>query len=98
LEATGIKKIKMPHDSILPTNFVLTSKDLTTMPGESSEIKEDYNLDYASCIGSHIYLYMSYTRPDIIIFSVNKLANIPDSFSTLNQAARTSRDADHIIL
>jgi hypothetical protein len=61
LEAAGIKKSNMPHGSILPINYVLTSKDITTSPDE---------LDYASCIGSLIYL--SYTRPDISV-TVNKL-------------------------
>lgn len=38
---------------------------------KATELVEEYKLDYASCIGSLIYL--SQTRTDII-FAVNKLA------------------------
>jgi hypothetical protein len=71
LEAARIKKGHMPHGSILPINYVLTSKDLTTPPEESSKMQEAYNLDYASCIGSLICI--SYIRPDVS-FAVYKLA------------------------
>jgi hypothetical protein len=62
LESSDIKKSNMPHGSINPAIFVLTSKDLITMPKKFSEIQDAYNLDYASCIGSLIYMF--YTRPD----------------------------------
>ena len=71
LDAAGVKKSNMPHGSILPMSLTLTSKDLAETPEESSKLQEAYNIDYASCIGSLIYL--SYTRPDIT-FAVNKLA------------------------
>jgi hypothetical protein len=70
LESAGVKKNIMPHGSILPINYDLTFKYLTRTPEECSEIQEAYNLEYASCIGSLIY--MSYTKPDIS-FAVNKL-------------------------
>jgi hypothetical protein len=70
LEAAGIKKSNMSHGRILPINYALTSKYLATTPEEFSEMQEAYNLEYASCIGSLVYL--SYTRP-YIIFEVNKL-------------------------
>jgi hypothetical protein len=80
----------MPHDSILSTTFVLISKDLT-------KISDTYNLDYASSIGSLIYL--SYTRPDII-FSFKSWQNTqgnlkkahvsPYSFSMLHQSSHTA--------
>jgi hypothetical protein len=54
LEATGIKKSNRPCGSIIPTNFVITSKDLTTTPDESSQIQEAYHLDYVSLSGSEI--------------------------------------------
>jgi hypothetical protein len=72
LESAGIKKINMRHGSILPIKYVLTSKDLITMPEESNGMQEAYNLEYASYIGSLIYI--SYTRP-YISFSFNKLKN-----------------------
>jgi hypothetical protein len=50
----AIKRINMPHGSILPTIFILISKDLTTMPYQSIQIQDTYNLDYASCIVSLI--------------------------------------------
>jgi hypothetical protein len=71
LEPAGVKKSNISHGSILPASFILTSKDMTETAHESSKMQEDYNLDYASCVGSLIYL--SYTRPDIT-FAVNKLA------------------------
>jgi hypothetical protein len=40
------------------------------MPEESSQMQYAYNLEYASCIGSLIY--MSYTRPDISLLHYNK--------------------------
>jgi hypothetical protein len=46
LEAAGIKKNNMPYRQILPTNFILTSKNLGTMLEESSQMQEAYNLDY----------------------------------------------------
>lgn len=71
LEPAGVKKNDIPHGRILPPTFILISKDMTETAHESSKMQEDYNLDYASCVGSLIYL--SYTRPDIS-FAVNKLA------------------------
>jgi hypothetical protein len=59
LEAADIKKSNIPHGNILATRFIITSKDLTIIPEESSQIQEAYNLDHASCIDSSIYL--SYT-------------------------------------
>jgi len=55
----------------LPSGFVPTSDDCATTETESKELDFSYNVDYASCIGSLIYLSM--TRTDII-YSVNKLA------------------------
>jgi hypothetical protein len=39
LEGAGIKKSNMPHGIILPTSFILGSKDPATMPAESSQMK-----------------------------------------------------------
>jgi hypothetical protein len=44
LEAAGINKSNMPHDTILPINYVLTYNDLTITPDESSEIQEGYTI------------------------------------------------------
>jgi hypothetical protein len=38
LEAADIEKSNIPHDRILPTNYVLTSKDLAATPDEYSDI------------------------------------------------------------
>jgi hypothetical protein len=56
LEVSGIKKSNMPHGSILPINYILASKDLTTTQSKSTEMLEAYNLYYASCIDSLIYI------------------------------------------
>jgi len=52
--------------------------DCSVNETSSQQLAVEYNIDYASCIGSLIYLGM--TRVDII-FAVNKLAKF-----TINQA------------
>jgi hypothetical protein len=71
MESAGIKKSNMPHVSIPPINYVLTSNDLATTRDESSAMQEAHSLDWIACIGSLIYL--SYIIP-YISFTVNKLA------------------------
>ena len=71
LDGAGVKRINSAHNTILPADFMPTIEDKAKTMEESKKLQEAYNIDYASCIGSLIYL--SYTRPDIS-FAVNKLA------------------------
>ena len=71
LDKAGCKNITRVHVTPLPLDFIPTIDDLSTDEATSLKLQEEYNLDYASCIGALIYLAL--TRTDII-FSVNKLA------------------------
>jgi hypothetical protein len=71
LDSVGCKNISRKHTIPLPSVFIPTSEDCLETEKKATELVEEYKLDYASCIGSLIYL--SQTRTDII-FAVNKLA------------------------
>jgi transposase InsO family protein len=71
LDAAGSRKINNHHSTPLPLDFVPTSENCSIDEDASKLLEREYNLDYASCIGSLIYLAM--TRCDIT-FAVNKLA------------------------
>jgi len=71
LDKAGCKNVTRVHVTPLPLDFVPTIDDLAKDEAASLVLQEEYNLDYASCIGALIYLAL--TRTDII-FSVNKLA------------------------
>jgi hypothetical protein len=71
LEPAGVKKSIKDFSSILPTSFFLTNKDCPEDPADSQCLQEEFNIDYAACVGSLICL--ANTRPDMI-FGINKLA------------------------
>jgi hypothetical protein len=71
LDSVGCKNVSRKHTIPLPCDFVPTSEDCSETEEKAAILMDEYKLDYASCIGSLIYL--SQTRPDII-FAVNKLA------------------------
>jgi len=71
LDSVGCKNVSRKHTIPLPCDFVPTSEDCSETEEKSEILMDEYKLDYASCIGSLIYL--SQTRSDII-FAVNKLA------------------------
>jgi len=71
LDTTGCARNIRHHDTPLPSGFIPTSDDCSGTEAECVEISTAFNIDFASCIGSLIYLSM--TRTDII-FAVNKLA------------------------
>jgi hypothetical protein len=71
LDTAGCTKITRHHDAPLPSGFIATVDDCSTSKNESQQLSEGFNIDFASCIGSLIYLSM--TRTDII-YAVNKLA------------------------
>jgi hypothetical protein len=71
LDSVGCKNVSRKHTSPLPCEFIPTSEDCSETEEKAATLMDEYKLDYASCIGSLIYL--SQTRSDII-FAVNKLA------------------------
>jgi hypothetical protein len=71
LDSVGCKNVSRKHTIPLPCNFISTSEDCSETEEKTAILVEEYKLDYASCIGSLIYL--SQTRTDNI-FAVNKLA------------------------
>ena len=71
LDQAKTKESKKLHSTPLPCNFKATKTDLANSEEESQQIQEEFNIDFAACVGCLIYL--SYTRPDII-FGVNKMA------------------------
>ena len=71
LDVAGDKKVLKHHSCPLPQDCMPSIDDCSKSLEIVLKMQEEYNIDYASCIGALIYL--SYTRPDII-FTVNKLA------------------------
>jgi hypothetical protein len=59
------------HATPLALDFVLTSDDCSADEETAKRLEKEYNIDFASCVGSLIYLGM--TRCDIV-HAVNKLA------------------------
>ena len=71
LDKAGCKKVVQFHNSSLPAIFVPSSADNYTDLTQVGLLQEEYNIDYASCIGALIYLSQTCTD---ILFAVNKLA------------------------
>jgi hypothetical protein len=73
LDSAGVKRVNSPHTYILPIDFIPTIEDKESTPEADKKIQEAYIIDYASCIGSLVYV--SYKRP-YIAFAVKKLAQV----------------------
>ena len=71
LDQVKTSESKRFHHTPLPSTFKATKTDLAQSEEESITVQEEFNIDFAACVGCLIYL--SYTRPDII-FAVNKMA------------------------
>jgi hypothetical protein len=71
LETAGTKCNLAIHPTPLPLDFVASSNDSSIDETAVKTLETEYNLEYASCIGSLIYLSM--TRCDTI-YAINKLA------------------------
>jgi hypothetical protein len=69
LDTAGTKKDTTIHTTPLPSGFIPSTEDLSNNETAAKQLAEEYNIDYASCIGSQIYLGM--TRTDIL-YAVNK--------------------------
>jgi hypothetical protein len=70
LDTAGRKKILSFHPMPLPSNFIPSVADCAVDEVTSKQLSIEYNIDYASCVGSLIYLGM--TSADIV-YAVNKL-------------------------
>jgi hypothetical protein len=71
LDQAGAPKNIRRHDTPLSIHFIPTSDDCSATDKDATKLGIMYNIDFASCIGSLIYLGM--TRTDIT-YAVNKLA------------------------
>jgi hypothetical protein len=71
LNPAGTKRDLAFHPTPLPLDFIPTSDDCSTDDQAVKDLETEYNVDYASCISSLIYLSM--TRCNTI-FAINKLA------------------------
>lgn len=70
LNTAGSKKILSHHTPSLVLDFMPTFYDCNVDEDDATALEQEYNIEYASCIGSFIYLAM--TRCDIT-FAVIKL-------------------------
>jgi hypothetical protein len=71
LDTTGTKKVLCFQTTPLPSDFIPSVADCSVDEDTSNQLAIEYNIDYASCVGSLIYLGM--TRVDIM-YAINKLA------------------------
>jgi hypothetical protein len=71
LETAGAPKNNRQHKTPLALDFVPTLDVCSPNDSVARKLEKEYNINFASCIGSFIYLGM--TRCDIV-YAVNKLA------------------------
>jgi len=76
LDTAGCPRNNSLVTTPLPLDFIPTSEDCSLDKKEVTNLEEEFNFEYASCIGSLIYL--TTTRTDIL-FAVNKLAKFSKS-------------------
>jgi hypothetical protein len=94
LETAGAAKNDRPHVTPFALDFVPTADDCSSDENAALQLQKEYNIDFASCIGSLIYLGM--TRCDIV-YAVNKLAKFTrqpgrNHFNALLHLLRYLRD------
>jgi len=71
LESAGTKRDAAFNPTPLPLDFTPTADDCSVDEAAVHKLESEYNVEYASCIGSLIYLSM--TRCDTV-YAINKLA------------------------
>jgi hypothetical protein len=94
LDSVGCPKNNSLVSTPLPFPFLPSSDDCSVDENAVAKLEEEYNIEYASCIGSLIYLTMTRTG---ILFAVNKLAKFSRSpgrvhFDVLIHLLRYLRD------
>jgi hypothetical protein len=98
LESAGCAKNIRHHTTPLPLDFIPTSDDCSVDEREAELLQTEYNIDFASCVGSLIYLGM--TRVDIS-YAVNKMAKYTQKpgrkhFDAITHLLRYLRDNSHL--
>jgi transposase InsO family protein len=98
LDSAGCPKNNRKHDTSLSLEFIPTSDDCSEDEAKAQALAMEYNIDFASCVGSLIYLGM--TRTDIS-YAVNKLAKYTrkpgrNYFEALLHLLRYLRDNDNL--
>ena len=98
LDKAGCKVVSRLHATPLPLDFTPTVDELSADEATANKLMEEYNLDFASCVGALIYLAL--TRTDII-FAVNKLAKFTrrpgeNHIKALLHLLRYLRDHTHL--
>jgi hypothetical protein len=94
LETAGAARNDRPHITPFALDFVPTADDCSSDENAALQLQKEYNIDFASCIGSLIYL--GKTRCDIV-YAVNKLAKFTrqpgrNHFNALLHLLRYLRD------
>ncbi len=63
LDSAGCPKNNMKHETPLSLEFIPTSDDCSENETKAQELETEYSIDFASCVGSLIYLGIMH--PDI---------------------------------
>jgi hypothetical protein len=71
LDTAGCAKNNRRHETPLVLDFMPTSDDCSVDEADTKRLKSEYNIDFASYVGSLIYLGMTHVD---ISYAVNKLA------------------------
>lgn len=98
MDTAGTKKVMTFHAAPLPSDFIPSVADCSVDEDGSKQLAVEYNIDYASCVGSLIYLGM--TKVDIM-YAVNKLAKFTHKpgrvhFKAMIHLLQYLRDHSHI--
>jgi len=71
LEIAGAPKVIRAHNTPFALDFIPTTDNCSKDKDTANELEDQYNIDFASCVGSFIYLGMTHCD---IVYVVNKLA------------------------
>ncbi len=71
LDTAGCNKSIRRHETPFAIDFIPSSDDCSATEEDAKKLAAEYNIDFASCVGSLIYLGMMRTD---IVYAVNKLA------------------------
>ncbi len=74
LETAGCPNNTRCHPTPFALDFTPSADDNSTTEEEARTLSMEYNIDFATCVGSLIYLAL--TKTDIILYAVIKLAKI----------------------
>ncbi len=97
LETAGCAKNNRPHPTPLPLDFIPTSDDCSVDEITAELLKTEYNIDFASCVGSLIYLEMTHVDISYAVIKMAKYTRKPGRkhFDTIIHLLRYLRDNSH---